>query len=51
MLARLLYVAACVIVPLLWGLGVWAVTQAIERRRPAPAPAKKPSMPDLEYYL
>jgi hypothetical protein len=50
MLARALYVAACVLVPLVWGLATWAVTHALEKRRPPPA-AKKPAMPDLEYYL
>ena len=53
MLGRVLYLAACIVVPLLWGLATWAVTQAIERRRPPRPPAAnaKPPMPELEYYL
>lgn len=56
MIDRALYVAACILAPLAWGLVTWAVTQAIEKRRPpkppAPGPGKSdPPMPDLEYYL
>jgi hypothetical protein len=52
MLGRALYLAACIVVPLGWGLCAYAITRAIEKRRPpAAAPAKKPSMPELEYYL
>jgi hypothetical protein len=51
MLGRLLYLAACVLVPLAWGLIAYAVTRAIEKRRPPAAPPKKPQMPELEYYL
>ena len=56
MLGRILYVAACIVVPLVWGLGTWAVTRAIEKRRPPLGPsgaadAAKKTMPQLEYYL
>jgi hypothetical protein len=54
MLARVAYVAACILVPLAWGLATWAVTRAIEKRRPprvASGAERKPPMPDLEYYL
>jgi hypothetical protein len=52
MLARLLYIGACLVVPLVWGLFSYAVTRAIEKRRPPlEPPAEKPRMPDLEYYL
>jgi hypothetical protein len=50
MRARALYVVACVVVPLLWGLLTWAITHAIEKRRP-PKPVDKKAMPELEYYL
>ena len=50
MLGTILYIAACILVPLAWGLFTYAVTRAIEKRRP-PAPTKKPAMPELEYYL
>jgi hypothetical protein len=49
MLGRVLYVAACLVVPLGWGLIAFGITRAIERRRP-PA-AEKPPVPELEYYL
>jgi hypothetical protein len=51
MLPTVLYVIACLVVPLLWGLVTYAVTRAIEKRRPPTAPTKKPAMPELEYYL
>ena len=51
MLGRALYVAACVFVPLAWGLVAYGITRAIEKRRPATSPPKKPAMPELEYYL
>jgi hypothetical protein len=51
MLGTILYVAACVVVPLAWGLITYGVTRAIEKRRPPTAPTKKPPMPELEYYL
>lgn len=51
MLGTVVYVAACIVVPLLWGLVTYGVTRAIEKRRPPTAPAKKPAMPELEYYL
>ncbi len=52
MLGRVLYVLGCLLVPMLWGLISYAITRAIEKRRPRPLPAtnKKP-MPELEYYL
>lgn len=50
MLGTIVYIAACLLAPLAWGLVTYYVTRAIERRRP-PLPAKKPPMPDLEYYL
>jgi hypothetical protein len=53
MLGRVLYLAACILVPLAWGLVTWAITEAIERRRPPKPPVtggEKP-MPELEYYL
>jgi hypothetical protein len=50
MLGTIAYVAACIVVPLAWGLITYGVTRAIEKRRPPP-PAKKPAMPELEYYL
>jgi hypothetical protein len=51
MLERSLYVVACIVVPLVWGLCAYAVTRALEKRRPPSAPPKKPAMPELEYYL
>jgi hypothetical protein len=51
MLGTVLYIAACILAPLGWGLVTWGVTRAIEKRRPPSAPAKKPAMPELEYYL
>ena len=51
MLGRALYLAACIVVPLVWGLITWAVTQAIEKRRPPKIPDGKKPMPELEYYL
>jgi hypothetical protein len=51
MLARIAYVAACVLLPLAWGLVTWAVTRAIEKRRPPRVDATKKAMPELEYYL
>jgi hypothetical protein len=52
MLDRLLYIGACLVVPFAWGLLSYAITRAIEKRRPPPPPvADKPQIPDLEYYL
>ena len=51
MLGRVAYVAACILLPLLWGLATWAVTRAIERRRPPKVDPQKKPMPELEYYL
>jgi hypothetical protein len=51
MLNTSLYIAACVVAPLCWGLVTYAVTRAIEKRRPPKTPTKKPAMPELEYYL
>jgi hypothetical protein len=51
MLETTLYIAACILAPLAWGLFTYAVTRAIEKRRPPSPPAKKPPMPELEYYL
>lgn len=51
MLGTILYIAACILAPLGWGLITYAVTRAIEKRRPPTASAKKPAMPELEYYL
>jgi hypothetical protein len=51
MLGTILYIAACLLAPLAWGLITYAVTRAIERRRPPTVPPKKPAMPELEYYL
>lgn len=51
MLARIIYLAACLLVPLGWGLVTYGVTRAIERRRPPLATSKKREMPELEYYL
>ncbi len=52
MLARVLYLAACIVVPMAWGIFTWAVTRAIEKRRPPKKiEGKKPPMPELEYYL
>ncbi|HWE28681.1 MAG TPA: hypothetical protein VHB97_11810 [Polyangia bacterium] len=51
MLATIIYIAACLLAPLAWGLVACAVTRAIEKRRPPTAPTKKPAMPELEYYL
>ncbi len=50
MLDQYLYVVACIVAPLAWGLVAYAITRAIERRRP-PKPTQKPPMPELEYYL
>ena len=51
MLSQTLYVAACVFVPLLWGLITYGVTRAIEKRRPPAPSTKKRDIPELEYYL
>ncbi len=51
MLGTVVYIAACILAPLAWGLITWGVTRAIEKRRPPAAAAKKPAMPELEYYL
>ena len=51
MLGRFLYIAACIVFPLLWGLFTFAVTRAIEKRRPSAPSAKKRDIPELEYYL
>ena len=50
MLGTVLYISGCILVPLAWGLLTYAVTRAIEKRRP-PKTTKKPAMPELEYYL
>ncbi len=51
MLGEIVYLAACLLAPLGWGLVTYAITRAIEKRRPPKGPAKKPAMPELEYYL
>ncbi len=51
MLGTVVYIAACLVVPFVWGLLSYAVTRAIEKRRPPKTPPKKPAMPELEYYL
>ena len=51
MLGTVLYIAACIVAPLAWGLLTYAVTRAIEKRRPPMATTKKPAIPELEYYL
>jgi hypothetical protein len=51
MLGRILYIAACIFVPMLWGLTAWVVTRAIEKRRPPKKVDGKKPMPELEYYL
>ncbi|HEX6839153.1 MAG TPA: hypothetical protein VF334_21385 [Polyangia bacterium] len=51
MLGTVVYIAACILAPLAWGLVTYAVTRAIEKRRPPRTPPKKPAMPELEYYL
>lgn len=51
MLGTAVYIAACILAPLGWGLITFAVTRAIEKRRPPKTPPKKPAMPELEYYL
>lgn len=51
MLGTVIYIAACILAPLAWGLITFAVTRAIEKRRPPRTPPKKPAMPELEYYL
>ncbi len=51
MLGTVVYIAACILAPLAWGLVTFAVTRAIEKRRPPKTPSKKPAMPELEYYL
>jgi len=51
MLGTIIYIAACLLAPLAWGLITYAVTRAIEKRRPPKTPLKKPAMPELEYYL
>ncbi|MDB4968836.1 MAG: hypothetical protein JWN44_4525 [Myxococcales bacterium] len=50
-MGRIIYVAACIFGPLAWGLVAYAVTRAVERRRPPAPPRDKPAMPELEYYL
>ena len=51
MLGTILYIAACILVPLAWGLLTYGVTRAIEKRRPPKVDPKKRPMPELEYYL
>ena len=51
MLGRVAYVAACIVLPLAWGLLTWAVTRAVEKRRPPKVDPAKKAMPELEYYL
>jgi hypothetical protein len=51
MIGTVVYIASCILAPLAWGLVTWAVTRAIEKRRPPSATPKKPAMPELEYYL
>jgi hypothetical protein len=50
MLFRVLYIAACLLVPLLWGLFAYAVTRWVEKKLPRPKPDDK-RLPDLEYHL
>ncbi|HEY7956954.1 MAG TPA: hypothetical protein VII38_16730 [Polyangia bacterium] len=50
MQTRLLYIAACLIAPLLWGLASYAAARFVERRLPKPPPRDR-QLPDLEYYL
>ena len=51
MLGTVVYIAACLLAPLAWGLVAYAVTRALEKRRPPRPPSQKPPMPELEYYL
>jgi hypothetical protein len=52
MLGTIVYLAACIVLPIVWGLITYGITRAIEKRRPpAATPPKKPAMPELEYYL
>ncbi len=49
---RALYVVACLLAPLAWGLVSYVVARWVEAKLPKPA-ADKPGkpLPDLEYYL
>jgi hypothetical protein len=50
--SRLLYVAACLLAPLAWGLVAFAVTRWLEKKLPRrPPDDQTPRRPDLEYYL
>ena len=51
MLGTVVYIAACIFVPLGWGLITYGVTRAIEKRRPPATSHKKRDLPELEYYL
>lgn len=54
---RWLYAGACVLLPVVWGLGMVWVTSKLERlvarRRPRPQdlPGRAPEMPTLEYHI
>jgi hypothetical protein len=50
---RALYVVACVLAPLAWGLVSYVIARWVEARLPKPPPVDKPGkpLPDLEYYL
>lgn len=51
-MSRLLYVAACLLAPLAWGLVAFAVTRWLEKKLPRrPPDDQTPRRPDLEYYL
>ena len=48
---RALYVVACILAPLAWGLVSFAIARWVETRLPKPADKPGKPLPDLEYYL
>jgi hypothetical protein len=50
-----LYVLACVVVPIAWGVAVVWVTNRVERfvvrRSPRPRLARRAAVPPLEYHI
>jgi len=49
--SRLLYVAACLLAPLAWGLFSFVVIRFVEKKLPRRPPPDGPRWPDIEYYL
>ena len=50
---RALYVAACLLAPLGWGLVSYVIARWVEAQLPKPPTLDEPGkpLPDLEYYL